>query len=251
MEVLLIEDEPLAMERLEEGILAFDPQIRIAGRLAGVAESVRWLREHRQPDLVLMDVQLSDGLSLEILRSGHLGCPVVMITAYDEYVLEALGHNCIDYLLKPVRRERLAQALDKYLRLRQHFAGDVTGLLRDLEEPAARPRRRVLVRKGLDFLSLPVEQLAYFFTEHKLVFVRDRTGAQFLVDRPLADLEADLDARVFFRLNRKYLAHVDAIRRFRAADRGKLTVVLEPPPAEAVVVSQERAGSFRDWIEKR
>jgi DNA-binding LytR/AlgR family response regulator len=251
MEVLLIEDEPLAMERLEEGVLAFDPTVRIAGRLASVAESLRWLREHRQPDLVLMDVQLSDGLSLEILRTGRLGCPVVMITAYDEYVLEALGHNCIDYLLKPVRRERLAQALDKYLRLRQHFAGDLAGLLRDLEEPGSRPRRRVLVRKGLDFLSLPTEQVAYFFTEHKLVFVRDRAGAQYLVDRPLAELEAELDPRRFFRLNRKYLAHLDAIRRFRAADKSKISVALEPPPAEAVIVSQERAGAFREWMQQR
>lgn len=249
MDLVLIEDEPLALERLALGVAEYDPAIRIVGRLASVAESLRWLREHRHPDLVLMDVQLSDGLSLEILRAAELRCPVVMITAYDEYVLEALAHNCIDYLLKPVRQERLAQALDKYLRLRAHFAGDLAGLMRDLGAPgSARPRSRILARKGLDLHSVPEEEVAYFFTEHKLVFLRDRKGVQYLVDRPLADLEAELPREAFFRVNRKYLARLDAVRRFRAADKGRLAVVLEPAPAEPVQVSQERAAAFRAWL---
>ena len=248
MEVLLIEDEPLALERLVLGIHAYDPGIRVAGALTSVADSLRWLKEHKHPDLVLMDVQLSDGLSLEVLRGVSIRCPVVMVTAFDEYVLEALAHNCIDYLLKPVRQERLAQALDKYLRLRSHFSGDLPAMLRDLRDPAP-SRGRLLVRKGLDLVPLSLGDVAYFFTEHKLVFVRDRRGAQYLADRSLTDLEADLSPATFFRLNRKYLAHVEAIQRARPADKGKLAVVLEPAPAEAVVVSQERAAAFKAWLQ--
>ena len=249
MDLLLIEDEPLALERLEEGVRAYDPAVRIVATLGGVAESIDWLRRHRHPDLVLMDVQLSDGLSLEILRAVPLACPVVMVTAYDEYVLEALAHSCIDYLLKPVRQERLARALDKYVRLRSHFAGDLPRLLRALGgEPGLRPRDRVLVRKGHDFLSIPVEDVAFFFTEHKLVFLCDRRGTQYLVDRPLAELEKDLDPARFFRLNRKYLAHVDAVGRFRAGEKGRIVVSLDPAPRETVAVSQERAAAFRSWI---
>jgi DNA-binding LytR/AlgR family response regulator len=249
MDLLLIEDEPLALERLRQGVRTYDPAIRIVATLGSVAESVDWLRRHHHPDLVLMDVQLSDGLSLEILRAVLLACPVVMVTAYDEYVLEALAHSCIDYLLKPVRQERLAQALDKYVRLRSHFAGDLPRLLRTLGgERGPRPSDRILVRKGLDFLSIPVEDVAFFFTEHKLVFLCDRQGTRYLVDRPLADLEKDLDPARFFRLNRRYLAQVDAIQSFRHGEKGRIEVTLAPAPREPVAVSQERAPAFRAWI---
>lgn len=247
MEVLLLEDEEPALALLAEGVRAWDPSARIAGALGSVAEAVAFLRTHRAPDLILMDLQLGDGLSLDVLRAVEVSCPVVVVTAHDDHVLEALSLNCIDYLLKPVRQERLAQALDKYLRLRQHFAGDLAGLLRSLGPRSGHPDR-VVVRKGLDFLPLPVAEIAYFFAEYKLVFVRDRAALQYLVDRPLAELEAELDPRCFFRLNRKYLAHVEVVRRFRSADKGRLLVTLQPEPAEAVIVSQERAGAFRAWL---
>jgi two-component system, LytTR family, response regulator len=248
MDLLLIEDEPLALARLEEGVREYDPAVRIVATLGSVAESIDWLRRHRHPDLVLMDVQLSDGLSLEVLRAVPLACPVVMVTAYDEYVLEALAHSCIDYLLKPVRQERLAQALDKYVRLRSHFAGDLPRLLRTLVGPGPRPSDRILVRKGLDFVSIPMEDVAFFFAEHKLVFLCDRRGTRYLVDRPLADLEKNLDPARFFRLNRRYLAHVEAILRFRPGKKGRIEVTLAPAPREPVAVSQERALAFRAWI---
>jgi DNA-binding LytR/AlgR family response regulator len=174
-----------------------------------------------------------------------------MVTAYDEYVLRALEEGCIDYLLKPVRQERLARALDKYLRLRGHFAGDAAQATRALADGPARPRARVLDRKGVEFATLPLSSVAYFFTENKLVFVRERGGSQHLVDRPLAELESELDPAVFFRLSRKYLAHVEAIRRFRPQESGKLLVSLDPAPAEPVTVSQERAALFREWMGRR
>jgi DNA-binding LytR/AlgR family response regulator len=247
-DLVLVEDEPPALEKLAAGVRAWDPECRIVATLSRVDETIRWLREHRAPDLLLMDIQLADGRSLDVLRAVEVTCPVVVVTAYDEFVLEALALNCIDYLLKPVRQERLAQALDKYVRLREHFRGDLAGLARDLEQPARAPRDRVLARKGPDFVAVPVAEVAYFFTEYKLVFLRDRQGTQFLVDRTLEKLEAELDAARFFRLNRKYLAQVSAVRRFRPAEKGRLAVVLAPEPAEPVLVSQERAGAFRKWM---
>jgi two-component system LytT family response regulator len=109
-------------------------------------------------------------------------------------------------------------------------------------------RDRVLARKGPDFVAVPVAEVAYFFTEYKLVFLRDAQGTQYLVDRALEKLEAELDPGRFFRLNRKYLAQISAVRRFRPADKGRLSVVLAPEPAEPVVVSQEKAGAFRKWM---
>jgi DNA-binding LytR/AlgR family response regulator len=247
MQVMVVEDEPPARERLRTLLRAWDPGLEVAAAVGSVQEARAWLVAHGAPDLVLLDVQLADGLGTELLREPGLTCPVVMVTAYDEYVLEALAHNCIDYVLKPVQPERLHQALDKYLRLRAHFAGNGPGLAHDLARPA-RARTRVVVRKGVDFMALPLADVAYFFTEHKLVFARDHRGVQYLVDRPLAELEAELDPARFFRLNRRLIAQVDAIRRFRPADKGRVMVVLEPPPAEPVQVSQERAAAFREWM---
>ncbi len=251
MDVLLVEDEPPALARLEEGLRACAPEARVVGRLGSVRETVAWLRAHPGPDLVLMDLQLSDGLSLEVFRQVELQAPVIVVTAYDQHVLEALALNCIDYLLKPVRQERLAAAIGKYRQLERHFAGDLRGLLRDLDRPRGARRERLLARRGLDFVPVQADDVAWFSTEHKLVFLRHRAGAQYLVDQPLAELEAQLDPARFFRLNRKYLAHAAAICSFRPADKGRLAVTLEPAPAEPVLVSQERAAAFREWMERR
>lgn len=246
-DVVLVEDEPPAREKLAAGVRAWDPLCRIVAELGRVDETVRWLRDHPMPDLMLMDIQLADGPSLEVLRAVDVTCPVIVVTAYDEHVMEALALNCIDYLLKPVRQERLERALDKYVRLREHFRGDLGGLLRDLARPPA-VRDRVLARKGADFVAVPVGEIAYFFTEYKLVFLRDRQGTQYLVDRTLEKLEAELDPARFFRVNRKYLAQASAVRRFRPLEKGRLAVALSPEPAEPVVVSQERAAPFRKWM---
>lgn len=251
--VLLVEDEPPAAGLLAAGVRAWSPAARVLATLPTVRETVAWLRRNPPPDLALMDVQLADGLSLEVFREVEVGFPVVFTTAYDRYVLEALAENAIDYLLKPIQQERLEQALDKYLRLRAHFvppssAADVQGLLASLRQPQPRHRQRLLVQRGLDFVSLPVADVAYLFTSHDVVFARSRAGEQYLVDQPLAELEPALDPVRFFRLNRQLIAALDAIVRFRRAGKGRLEVSLAPPTREPVVVSQERAAAFREWL---
>jgi DNA-binding LytR/AlgR family response regulator len=248
LDLLLVEDEPPALERLIAGIRAFDPGLRIAGTCASVRETVAYLRMRPMPDLAIFDIQLADGSSFEVLRQVEVACPLIFATAYDDYVLEALGHNTIDYLLKPIRQERLDAALGKYLRLRSHFRGDLGGLLRDLDAPRPRWRRRVLARKGLDVVALALDDVAYFFSEFKITFVRDRQGQQYLVDKTLAELEAELDPALFFRASRKFLVHLAAVQKFRAYDKGRLQVTLQPPVNEAVLISQERAGEFKAWL---
>ena len=273
VDVLLVEDEPPAAARLAAGLRQWSPGSRVLATLPTVRETVEWLRSNPPPDLALMDVQLADGLSLEVFREVEVGFPVVFTTAHDRYVLEALAGSAIDYLLKPIQQERLERALDKYLRLRAHFvapslltpssvtpssvtpssvtpslAADVGGLLAALRQPAPRHRQRLLVQRGLDFVSLPVADVAYLFTSHGVVFARARGGEQFLVDQPLAELEPALDPARFFRLNRQLIAGLDAVVRFRRAGKGRLEVTLAPPTREPVVVSQERAAAFREWL---
>jgi len=251
--VLLVEDEAPAAELLAAGVRAWNPAVRVLATLPTVRETVAWLGRNSPPDLALMDVQLADGLSLEVFREVEVGFPVVFTTAYDRYLLEALAENAIDYLLKPIQQPRLAQALDKYVRLRAHFsapssAADVQGLLASLRQPPPRWRQRLLVQRGLDFVSLPVGDVAYLFTSHGVVFARSRGGEQYLLDQPLAELEPALDPARFFRVNRQLVAQLDAVVRFRRAGKGRLEVTLAPPPRAPVVVSQERAAAFREWL---
>ena len=169
------------------------------------------------------------------------------LPAYDEFLLAAFESNGIDYLLKPIRPERFAIAVDKYHMLKGHFSAGLEALLTSLDQ-SPRCRERVLVRKGLDYISVQAEDVAYVFTSDKLVFLVTDTGMQFVLDRRLADLEGELDPARFFRANRAWLVHIDAVARCRPWGKGKLHLSLRPPVENEIVVSQERAAAFRSWL---
>ncbi|SDL28721.1 two-component system, LytT family, response regulator [Catalinimonas alkaloidigena] len=260
MEILIVEDEKPALQRLMQAVERYDPAIRIAATPGSVREAVRWLIGHPAPDLILLDIQLSDGLSLDIFQECAVACPVIFTTAYDEYMVDAFQHNGIDYLLKPIRQEKLERALNKYLKLQTHFTTQAAispDLFARLGASVAAPetatetyKSRVLVRKGVEFLAIRTEDVAWFFSTHKVVFLVDRAGTRYLTDKTLTELENELDPDLFFRANRQYIVHVDGVARFRSAGKGKISLELTPPAGEAVVISQERAGVFRSWLER-
>lgn len=247
-QVLLLEDEPLALAQLEAGVRAFSEQVSIVGGLASVRDTTSWLRSHPAPDLIIADVQLADGISLRAFEEVRTSAPVVVCTAYDDYLEEALGGCGIDYLLKPLEVARLHAALDKYLRLRVHFEGRMEALLHGLAAPA--PRARLIARRGADFVPVPASDIAYVFSEHKLPILVDRAGRQHVLDGSLNDVQRALDPNRFFRVNRQLLASLDAVERFRPHLKGRLSVVLRPPPPFEVVVSQENAEAFRSWLSR-
>lgn len=249
MRILIFEDEAPAAAQLVSAIRAWGGGAEIAGVAESVREAVELLRRGPEPDLVFADIRLADGLSFRVFEEVAVRCPVVFATAYDEHTLAAMAANAIDYLLKPIQPARVAQALDKYVRLREHFSGRLLGLADALRSPpSARRPERVLARRGAAFVAVPLEQIAWFQTEHKLTLLVDRSGARLVVDEPLGELEARLDPRLFFRLNRQVLAHASAIARFRSGGKGKLLVTLSPAADDEEVVSQENAAAFRAWI---
>lgn len=250
MDVVIIEDEKPALEKLSRALDQSCFPVKIVAALSGVKEAVKWLREHPAPDLMLMDIELGDGLSPEILRQCPVTCPVIFITAYDEYFREAFECNGIDYLLKPVKREKLEAALQKYAKLKSHFTGGYRALMDYLDRPGKPVRDRILARKGNDFVPVRIQDVAWFYTEHKLVFLMDREGVRYIVDKSLSELEQEPELAQFFRVNRKFLAHINAVRKFRPFARGKIKVDLCPSPEEEVVVSQENAKAFRAWVGK-
>lgn len=250
MRVVIVEDERPAAERLRSVIAGYDAEIQIAAHLQTVADTVEWFRSHPAPDLLFLDVRLTDGLSLEVFRKIDVACPVVFTTAYDAYVLDAFECNSIDYLLKPVKPDRLAQAFRKYDRLRRHFGGALAETVRSaFLEDRSSYMKRLVVQRGRAYHSMDVALIRYGFSEEKATFLVDGEGRQYLCDEALTSLEEQLDPVRFFRLNRQYLACIDAIASFRPAARGRLRVELDPPAAGTVVVSQARARRFRQWME--
>ena len=250
MNALIIEDELPARAKLKSMLATIQPGVKILAELGSVEESIAWLENNTEPDIAFVDIQLSDDHSFEIFRRHPVRFPVIFITAYDKYLMESFEFNSVDYLLKPITEEKLRRSLEKIKRLEQHFLqGGIMKLIqqdRSSNLPLDK-RDRLVARKGTEFVALNIDDVAYFFTEHKIVFVRDFAGRQMIVDKNLGELEAELSARSFFRINRKFLASQKSIDRFKP-DNGKILVFLKPEIKEEVHVSKETAPDFRKWI---
>jgi len=213
-----------------------------------VDECVRWLSRNPAPDLILMDIQLSDGLSFNIFKACKVTCPVIFTTAYDKYLSQALEYSSIDYLLKPISQDKLKNAIKKYRNLQSHFRNNHVSLHEDLANHD-RKRSRILVKRGVEFQAVRVEDAAYFFTEHKLVFLVDKENRKYMVEiNNLSELEEALDRNVFYRANRKYVINANYIKRFKPLERSKISVELVLPVSEEIIISQENSASFKKWI---
>jgi DNA-binding LytR/AlgR family response regulator len=247
MNVVIIEDEAPAADRLKKMLAGSDRGIEVMAVLDTLAGARAWFGANGSPDLIFMDIQLSDGLSLDLVKGLGLGCPVIFVTAYDDYWQEAFEYNGIDYLLKPVKRERLEGALGKFGELREFFARRYKDLL-DYREGEF--RNKFLVRRGSEFVSIPVEEIAFFYASHKLVCLVRKDGAKFLLDQSLAEIEKQVDGSVWFRVNRKYLVNSAAIRKVSVLAKSKLLVVVAPVAAEDLVVSSENSALFKKWFGK-
>ncbi len=248
LKVLIIEDEQPALEHLVNSCARLNIPVQIMGTTSSVRESIAWLQQNPSPDLIFMDVQLNDGLSFHIFLHCTITAPVIFVTAYDQYITEALSNNGIYYLLKPLDDEQLQQAIHKYQTFRSHFLQNYTQLLEFFTQQLSQPRSRIVVKKGNEYLALPLEDTAYFFTESKLVYVVNRENKKFMVNKTLTELEAGLDKRRFFRANRQCIINIDFIAKFRPTERSKIQIDLTLPSHEEITVSQENAAQFREWV---
>lgn len=247
MNILLVEDEKSARERLTAMLLELDPAVQIVAMSASIRETVRLLREGLRVDLAFFDIQLSDGLSFEVFRQHPVSVPVIFTTAFDQYLLEAFDTNGIAYLLKPLKRQDLAQALEKYRRLRSHFSSDITALLHYLKGEKSY-LHRLAGSRGDSIVPVVVDDIAWFTSRHKVTLLQTFSGEKLVVDKPLSSLETLLDPTRFRRVNRQFLVNIASVRRLRSHYKGKLLLILEPSPGEEVRVSSEQAAAVRAWI---
>jgi two-component system LytT family response regulator len=273
LRILILEDEYPAAERLQRLLAQAAPTAQVLAVLDTVAGALAWLAAHAAPDLILSDIQLADGLSLDVFAQTLVRSPVIFTTAYDQYALQAFRANGIDYLLKPLKLPELQAALAKLMELGvknydlgAHAAGatsppndapllplnaSIERLLDALPRPQRPYKTRFLVRQGETLLPLPTAEAAWFQSRHDTVTLATHDGRRFVVDYTLEQLESLLDPSQFFRLNRQLLAQLPAVRRLVPHFGGKLLVELSPTPAggDDVLVSKEKTSAIKSWLE--
>lgn len=248
MKVIIIEDEAVAAQRLERLIAEVAPDAEVLATLGAVKTAAQWLRTHRV-DLIFLDIQLSDGLSFSIFDSVPASTPVILTTAYDQYAIKAFELNSVAYLLKPIRRSALEEALAKYQSLRTAFSIDFP-TLKEAMQPRQAYRERFLIQVGEKFRKVEIEEAAYFFSDHKSTFLRTHAGKTYDLNLSLDRLEPALDPAHFFRINRKYIVSMQSISQMIAWSRSRVKLKLSPPPNEEqdTIVSIDRAGDFKAWM---
>ncbi|HTL08883.1 MAG TPA: LytTR family DNA-binding domain-containing protein [Chitinophagaceae bacterium] len=249
MKVLIIEDEKPAAEKLQKALLQANKDLEVLAVAGSTQSAIRWLQQNNMPDIIFMDIQLTDGLSFAILDQVRVSCPVIFTTAFDEYWQEAFEYNGIDYLLKPIKQEKLEAALQKFQHLKEFFTSNYQQLQQwRQEEQLQRYKKRFLVKRGMDYISVKTEEIAYFYAAHKLVCMVDSKGQKCILDKSLAELEKETDPAHFYRLNRKFLVSIQAIKKIKTYPKSKLLVELVPAVNEEIIVSQENVSAFKEWM---
>ncbi|HSC38334.1 MAG TPA: LytTR family DNA-binding domain-containing protein [Chitinophagaceae bacterium] len=254
MTILMIEDEPLVAVSLSRLVMDMEPGCTLHGPLATVAESKQWLATHPAPDLILADIQLADGISLDVFTNEKPGCPIIFTTAYNEYAIRAFKVNSIDYLLKPVEKKELELAFHKFHQLQAKFSND--GYLRQMMElfgnfnQSRKYKERFAVHVGRSVMLVPQAELACFVKE-EIIYLINHEGKKLITDyRSLDEVEELLNPAEFYRANRQYILQLAFIESFRTDDTGKIQVHMKGLKMEDVVVSKEKAADFKKWFEK-
>ncbi len=249
MNVLIIEDEKLAAEKLESMLQETGLEINVLAKLGSVRESVKWLLQNTA-DLIFLDIQLSDGISFSVFEQVAVSTPVIFTTAYDQYAIKAFELNSIDYLLKPIRKSDLTDSLQKYRNLKSSFGIDFDALLAQMQGRQPEFRKRFLIQIGEKIKKVEVKEIAYFYVLDKGCYLRTFQGNNYLVDYTLDKLETIVDPSVFFRINRKYLVNMEAISNMVAYSRGRVKLELKPKADDEfdTIVSIDRSAGFKKWL---
>lgn len=244
MTVVIVEDERPALEKLRKALRDIESPVEVVAELTSVTEAIEYFKKNTPPDIIFMDIELSDGCAFKIFDTVKIQSPVIFTTAYDEYWQKAFELNSIDYLLKPVKNDKLFGSLVKYQNLKHHFETNYKTIA-TLSEDA---KKRFLIKKGAEYISVKITDIAYFFATQRLVFLVNNSGRKFVVDQTLTELEKQLEPAMFFRANRKFIININSIKKIRSVPKSKLLLELAPATDDEVVVSQENASAFKSWL---
>jgi len=248
LRVAIIEDEPATARNLQHMLQEAAPEVQVLAILPGVAASVSWLKQHAAGcDLLFMDIRLSDGLSFDIFTQIDVTLPVVFITAYDDYALQAFKVNGIDYILKPFDEAELKQALVKFNRLRSDQYTQLLKIAEGLKSNITY-KQSFLVHTRDKLIPVTVSKIAWFYTANEIVYAGTTDNKQFIIDGTLEQLQQQLDPTQFFRANRQFIVQRKAIVEVDFYFNGRLAVKTDPPPKEQILISKARVPEFKQWM---
>ncbi|KKN46409.1 hypothetical protein LCGC14_0673170 [marine sediment metagenome] len=251
MKVLIIEDEPAASEDLTYLLNSIDTNIEVVQVLDSVKSSVAFFSEPHTAELVFMDIHLADGISFEIFEQARIDIPVVFTTAYNQYALKAFKFNSIDYLLKPIDKEELADALQQFKTQNKGKAIDdsqVKGLLDLIGTKRKKYKTTFLVSHRDELIPLKTEHIAYFRIDTGIVKAVSIDNKSFPIEDKLEDIEEELDDALFYRANRQFIISKEAVVTLKTYFNGKLIVDVKPVCEERIIVSKAKASEFKDWL---
>jgi two-component system, LytTR family, response regulator LytT len=250
MKVLILEDETLAADKLESMLLELQPNAKVVARIKSIESAVQWLQENPHPDLILSDIRLLDGVSFDIFSQVKVDKPVIFTTAYDQYAIRAFEVNSIDYLLKPVQKEKLQNSLTKLQASKEQSVPDYSEILSFIKSNQPSYKSRFMVRLGQRIVAITSEKIGYFYSENKLTYIVTLEGKKFPIDQPLDELIDLLDPKRFFRVNRQFIVAFDSIAEIHPYFKGRIKIVLQPKSDEEVVISSDRTPEFKKWIDQ-
>lgn len=260
MKVLIIEDEELAVKKLRKTLQSVDASAEVVGVADSIRSSVSWLESNPTPDLILMDIELADGQSFEIFDKTEVKSTVIFTTSYDEYALKAFKVNSVDYLLKPVQKEDLQVAIDKYKNLKNVYGGaveaapqiNVDSLVKELQQKLQPKefRKRFLVKHAQKLVSVEIDEIAYFYSDGRLNFFKTNDNKKYVVDYTMDELEEMLDPEKYFRISRSFYVSVNSIDQIHDYFGNRLMLNLKPAVDKESIVSREKVTEFKKWMGK-
>jgi len=256
MKALIIEDESLIAEELQYSLSSVAPDIEVLDVLPSLKAARKWFMHHTEPDILLMDIKLSDGLSFELFEQFTLQCPVIFTTAYEEYAIRAFKVNGVDYLLKPVQEDDLKKAIDKcrsMIESKSFIPGDLQQLIKHFTHPgAASPafKEKFIVNFNNRWMPVDIKDIA-LFEKDNLNYIYTFNGEKYIYDfSALEEIEDLLDPKIFFRANRQTIINIAAVHMVKPQGNQKLSVQLKTPLKPEVDISREKATLFRKWMDR-
>ncbi|CAM1369285.1 LytR/AlgR family response regulator transcription factor [Tenacibaculum xiamenense] len=249
MKAIIIEDEDIASRRLRNLIEELAPESEILEQISSVESGHQWFENNELPDLIFLDIQLNDGYGFDIIDRLENHPPIIFTTAYNEYAIRGFKYNGLDYLLKPIDKNELQKALNKYTKTiekRNDRPTDIEAIRHLFKKEY---KRRFMVKVGNQFNTFNVEDIAYFMADDGVIFLLNKKGKRFPIEYTLEQLEAILNPINFFRINRKYMISVCAVEEIHSYFNSRLLIKLKPNQEEQIIVSRERTSNFKKWLD--
>ncbi|GAB5524733.1 MAG: LytTR family DNA-binding domain-containing protein [Roseivirga sp.] len=254
MKVLIVEDEAMAARRLTSVLEQLEPGIEILAKLDSVKRVVKWLSENDAPELIFFDIQLADGISFEVFEQTKVKSPVIFTTAFDEYAIQAFKVNSIDYLLKPIDPQELESALAKFkertVPTPAQPAFDMGMIQKAMEMMTRQYKERFVVKIGEHIHTIPTADAAYFYSQEKATFLQTLEKNRFIIDYTLEQLEQMVDPEKFFRINRKYLISLEAVKDIVTYSNSRLRLILKHSDEMDAIVSRDKVQAFKKWLDR-